>query len=605
MSKPTHSCFVAFLIVTMAMVYSTPGAAQTNTTWTDGTGNWSNPLNWDSGVPNGNYNAIFNTGSTARTITLDTSVSINSLQLDTNASPGMDTLSIAPGNTLTLQPVGSSASRNGGAIQINGGSSLTLDTLGLTGTPPFGLAFINSPGHLNINDGGTFTILGALNSTTRVALNSVALNSTGSLTSIQLNGEDLTVVEPFKDTIRLSDNSNNLITGVTGTETLVGVSITGAGSITNLHLVIPSGDGQLIANGTNPLIITPNSQGLENLGDLYVASGSTMFVNGLMNNLDGGFMGVESGGTMVISGPLNSIGPHVVVAVGGTLTTGDFTNSGYVPIGGTLNVNGVLNNSGTVGLLGSGLLSVSGDLNNTGTVSLGNSDAVRVGGSFNNGTSGILALQQNGGTVIAGQFNNAGTVQVGTGNSLVVNGGQPFTSTAGQVVVNGILVSPGGVKIQGGTLSGTGIVDGNVTMAGTMSPGDAPGTFTINGNYTQTSQGTLVEQVGWINGYTGSLLQLNGVANLDGTLSLSLLSGYNPTVGDSFILMTFFQEYGSFNTITGLNLGNNEHLDLVYDPHDIRVEVETPEPGSAFLLLVGVLAILAFYNKRVVMAALR
>jgi hypothetical protein len=140
-------------------------------------------------------------------------------------------------------------------------------------------------------------------------------------------------------------------------------------------------------------------------------------------------------------------------------------------------------------------------------------------------------------------------------------------------------------------------------MAGTMMPGDPTGSFTINGNYSQTSTGTLAEQVGWINGSNASLLRVNGVATLDGTLALTLLNGFDPTAGSSFILMTFFSDHGSFNAITGLNLGNNLFLDVFYDPHDVRVVVEsqsvaTPEPNSALLLVVSSIAILAISRKR-------
>jgi len=514
---------------------------------------------------------------------------------------GIDTLNIAPGEALTV----AQGFVNSGTIQINSDSSLTVESFGT----------MRNYGSIDVNNGGTLTLVAPPGSQTREARGTIELNSTGSLTILRLEGDNAGFSTATPSYIRLSDSANNLITGVTGTETLDSwYRLSGAGSITNLHLALVGSGGSVTATGQNPLIITPNSQGVSigNSAGLGAASGSTLIVNGLVTN-DRGFIDLEANGRMIINGPVNNAS-GVFIGSSASLTTGNFTNSGYVdlnltylnqsgPNGGTFAVNGDLNNSGTVGMLGSSLVSVSGDLNNTGTVSLGSSDTVRVGGSFINGTSGILTLQQSGGTVITGQFNNAGTVQVGTGNNLILNGGQPFTSTAGQVVVDGNLISPGGVNIQGGTLSGTGMVDGNVTMAGVMSPGDAPGTFTINGNYTQTSTGTLLEQVGWINGGQASLLRVNGTADLDGTLVLMLLNGYDPTAGDSFILMTFWCDYGSFNTVTGLNLGNDLFFNLIYDPHDIRVVVEsqpvaTPEPNSIILLLVGCIPILAISRKR-------
>jgi hypothetical protein len=76
-------------------------------------------------------------------------------------------------------------------------------------------------------------------------------------------------------------------------------------------------------------------------------------------------------------------------------------------------------------------------------------------------------------------------------------------------------------------------------------------------------------------------------------------------VGDSFILMTFLSDNGTFSNVIGTNIGNNLVLDVIYDAHDVRVEVEsasvaTPEPSSNLLLLAGLLAVLALARKRFV-----
>jgi hypothetical protein len=197
--------------------------------------------------------------------------------------------------------------------------------------------------------------------------------------------------------------------------------------------------------------------------------------------------------------------------------------------------------------------------------------------------------------------NNSWTIEIDKTSTMTVKSG--FNQSDGSTVVDGVLNTKKGAMIQGGTLSGTGTVNGNATMAGMMMPGNPTGTFTLNGNYTQTSNGTLAEQVGWLQGSNATLFKVNGTTNLAGTLALSLLNGYNPTVGDSFVLMTFFKDSGTFSDVTGLNLGNNLILDLIYDPHDVRVMVEsaavgTPEPSSSLLLLAGCLPMLALARTR-------
>jgi hypothetical protein len=212
----------------------------------------------------------------------------------------------------------------------------------------------------------------------------------------------------------------------------------------------------------------------------------------------------------------------------------------------------------------------------------------------------LLALSDGSSMNVHGSVSNGGVIQIDDTSKLTVKSG--FSQSGGSALVDGMLNTKKGADIQGGTLSGTGILNGNLKMAGTMMPGDPTGTFTLNGNYTQTSGGTLAEQVGWLSGSNATLFKVNGNATLSGTLALSLLSAYNPTVGDSFILMTFLSDTGIFGTITGTDLGNGLFLDVIYDPHDVRVEVEdpvgTPEPSSSILLLVGCLAVLAVARKR-------
>ena len=93
------------------------------------------------------------------------------------------------------------------------------------------------------------------------------------------------------------------------------------------------------------------------------------------------------------------------------------------------------------------------------------------------------------------------------------------------------------MNIQGGTLGGTGTINGNVLMAGTMMPGDAPGTLTIFGNYEQTGTGILEELMGPL---SHSFLDVSGNVTLDpgAFLDITLLDGYNP-LNQTFSIMDF------------------------------------------------------------------
>lgn len=98
----------------MALVVPTTALAQ-DTSWNGGTGNWTNALNWSSGVPNGASRAFIDAGTAQISTTGQT---VNDLELGTISS---GSLTILGGGTLNngagFATVGS------GALTINGTGS--------------------------------------------------------------------------------------------------------------------------------------------------------------------------------------------------------------------------------------------------------------------------------------------------------------------------------------------------------------------------------------------------------------------------------------------------------------------------------------------------
>lgn len=109
-------------------------------------------------------------------------------------------------------------------------------------------------------------------------------------------------------------------------------------------------------------------------------------------------------------------------------------------------------------------------------------------------------------------------------------------------VVNTTYVNPGA------TLGGSGVLDSpNVIMAGTLSPGNSPGTLTINGNYTQTSSGTFVLEIASPTVF--DQLIVNGTANLAGTLDVTGFRGSAFAYGQQFEFIQADEINGEFDTI--------------------------------------------------------
>lgn len=223
-----------------------------------------------------------------------------------------------------------------------------------------------------------------------------------------------------------------------------------------------------------------------------------------------------------------------------------------------------------------------------------NIGALNSSGMLYNDSTGTIT---NSGTVNnSGNFTNSGAVIIsGTG---LFTTSTNYTQTAGSTVVDGTLTATGGalVNIQGGTLSGTGTINGNVFMAGTMMPGDAPGTLTIVGNYEQASTGIFYEQM---SPYSQAFLDVSGNVTLDpgALLEISLLDGFDP-LGLTFSIMDFSTLSGQF--ANGSSFWDDNYLwDITYRQHEIDVTaVQSPEPGSPVLLGIGSLAIGALAKRK-------
>lgn len=162
-------------------------------------------------------------------------------------------------------------------INNSGTSTLVFNATSLIGTMA---ALFNVQGVIQVDDGGTLEVVGATNATTLIGNVSGQINigGTGAGGTIKLDGSDAAFsVADFGvpgGTVTLSDNSNNLISGVTGTETLIndiGETLSGTGTIKNLAF---ANFGTTIANGINPLLIAPNSGGFTNTGTVTVDAGS-------------------------------------------------------------------------------------------------------------------------------------------------------------------------------------------------------------------------------------------------------------------------------------------------------------------------------------------
>jgi hypothetical protein len=171
----------------------------------------------------------------------------------------------------------------------------------------------------------------------------------------------------------------------------------------------------------------------------------------------------------------------------------------------------------------------------------------------NSGTLTVVA--KSGAATISGpQIANSGTVVLASGTFDV----GPFDQSAGSTqLVGGSLTVSQPLSITGGTFSGHGALSGGLDNSGDVSPDDTGGVLSDTGSYDQTGTGTVSVTIDGVtagNGY--SQLAVSGSATLGGTLAITTTSGFVPSAGQSFVILTTGNGVsGTFANVTGTQIG--------------------------------------------------
>lgn len=199
--------------------------------------------------------------------------------------------------------------------------------------------------------------------------------------------------------------------------------------------------------------------------------------------------------------------------------------------------------------------------------------------TFENGstiTVEVLMVQENHAINLAGDA---------TADRVYIENESTVTVTSTATVSFGEIILRGGEYIvdtytvaSGEDFSGTGTIQTDFTNAGTVSPGNSPGTITIDGNYTQESSGTLSIEIGGTASDTEyDQLVVSGAANLNGTLDVSLINDFSPALGDSFTVLTYASQTGTFSTVNLPDLPTGLKWDVDYGASAVTLTVRAEE----------------------------
>ena len=176
-------------------------------------------------------------------------------------------------------------------------------------------------------------------------------------------------------------------------------------------------------------------------------------------------------------------------------------------------------------------------------------------------------------TITENQANYPIYVQALSGGGLLL--GNTTSASGAWIDMDSASTVSGTVELLGTSrLQGTGVFVGDVINSAQVRPGTSPGYLKIDGNYTQTSAGTLfLELDGLTRGTQYDWLEVTGHAELAGTLSVILTGVFIPSSfqNHSFDVLSFASYDKNFQTRTGTDLGTGDYLVSVFDANGMTL----------------------------------
>ncbi|WP_205599996.1 hypothetical protein, partial [Arhodomonas sp. KWT] len=152
----------------------------------------------------------------------------------------------------------------------------------------------------------------------------------------------------------------------------------------------------------------------------------------------------------------------------------------------------------------------------------------------------------------------------------------------------------GNVWVDGdGTMGGSGHVRGDISVTGTLAPGNSPGTLTVTGSVTQMDGSNYVVEIDGYGTGTGAgnydrvlLTGANSVYTADGTITAQLRgipgdaeNTFSPAVGDLFrVVEAEGGVTGTYDTLVqpAAGLPADTRFVVLYNPNDVTLAV-TPQ----------------------------
>lgn len=331
---------------------------------------------------------------------------------------------------------------------------------------------------------------------------------------------------------------------------------------------LAGGQGSLILDGAGS---TLTATGFTGIG--WSGQGSLLITNGATYRTTLGAIGYLAGsrGDLRVSG-----------------ANSQWLGSGFLIVGGAGVAEMTVDSGGAVRVdNGAGLLAIANQAGSTGTVNIGAASGgqaraagfldvseIRIGP----GAGRLVFNHTDTNYVVSARITGNGTILHESGTT-TLRGANSFIGsmqvTGGVLIAEGSLASFSSVTIgEAGTIGGTGQLP-STTVLGTISPGNSPGTLTVNGNLTMGANSTYLAE---IQGAVSDRINVTGTAALAGTLKLAILPGA-ARFGAAYTLLSAQGGLGGtrFGTVDSASFGAGVAASVAYTMNDLLVTL-SPKP---------------------------
>ncbi|XVJ58976.1 MAG: hypothetical protein HEQ23_06060 [Tepidisphaera sp.] len=508
------------------------------------------------------------------------------------------------GGTADVRVEGGATATVTGQLSVPGGdnaanvASLTVSGLGTTLSAGSLQSYGGGQGTISIAGGGRVNVSGDMSSWVSGTVRTIVVTGEGSQLNFATGGGGRFACTEGSTSVRVEAGAHFGGTWFLMSETELSstaLTVSGSGSSVLLNdFESARGSSELqVLNGANMTVLsqflmgccttpTPKSvlvRGTDSelvCGDYPNTGGATYFRSGSTGLVDQGgkftvrnnaFVGDQGTGSLTVSG-----------------TDSAFVSPYRLHIGGNGNTTGTFNlTNGATATLGSLWMNAGNGSTAAATVTgdsmVFTTDWVEVyeGSTLTVNSGGFV--EAGGGIAIRGTQSKPAEIVVGDGSYIFatgridLGGNQPVPDL-------GILTLNGGTAFcldympvnNNGVLRGSGTVDGFVSVSGTIQPGLPIGTLGLTGISTG---GRLEIQIGGTAAGTqhDRLTVANG-ASLNGTLALSLVNGFAPTIGQTFDVLTAGSVSGQFASITGTDLGGGKAFVARYLSNAVQLVVD-------------------------------